>query len=63
MKVSDLFFITAFILFIIFSIDSYCTKPVVYWSTSCDQCVRVTYDGVESSCDELPNEYTRTWVK
>ena len=39
--------------------------PVVYWSTSKNECVRIEIKGEEINCDELYkyNRYERVWVK
>ena len=48
---------------LIFGIESYFSTPVVYWSTSSNECVKVMYDGIETGCDKLPEKYSRVWVK
>lgn len=37
--------------------------PIVYWSTSQNKCVKVMYDGIEKDCSEMPEKYSRVWVK
>ena len=63
MKFSDFLWVLFFIGFLIWSVESYFSTPVVYWSTSSNECVKVMVDGVETNCDEMPEKYERVWVK
>jgi len=39
-------------------------KPVVFYSNSSTECVKVVYyNGRETSCEELPEKYKTIWVK
>ncbi len=48
---------------IMFIIEYSFALPDVYWSESENRCVKVMYDGVESDCSELPEQYNRVWVR
>ena len=37
--------------------------PVVYWSTSKNECVKIEVRGEDCGCSELPDKYERIWVK
>ena len=63
MHFKDFLWILVFIGLIVFGIESYFSTPVVYWSTSSNECVKVIYDGIETGCNELPEKYERIWVK
>lgn len=63
MKFKDFLWAMVFIGLLIFGIESYFSTPVVYWSTSQNKCVKVIHDGVEMGCDEIPEKYSRMWVK
>jgi len=41
----------------IWAIDSYFRTPVVYWSTSRNECVRIV------GSETLPEKYIKIWVK
>lgn len=63
MKFTDFLWLLIFVLVIIYGIESYFSAPVVYWSTSSNECVKIIHDGVETGCSELPDGYIRRWVK
>ena len=63
MKFTDLIWILFIIGMVVFAVESYFSLPVVYWSYSTDECVKVIYDGYETDCSELPEKYERIWVK
>jgi hypothetical protein len=63
MKLKDFLWILALIGMLIFSIQSYFSTPVVYWSTSQNKCVKVIHNGIEMDCSGLPEKYERVWVK
>lgn len=37
--------------------------PVVYWSTSKNECVRIEIKGEVFDCSDMPEKYERVWVK
>jgi hypothetical protein len=37
--------------------------PVVFWSHSKDECVKIIIKGSECDCSVVPEKYTRVWVK
>ena len=63
MKFTDFLWVLAIIGFVIYGIESYFSTPVVYWSISSNECVKIIHDDIEIDCNELPEKYTRIWVK
>jgi len=37
--------------------------PIVYWSNSKNECVKVIIKGIDCDCKQLPDKYERIWVK
>lgn len=60
---SMLTFITITCLLLFYLIHSQLTLPIVYWSTSKNECVKVIIKGQDCDCSKLPEKYERIWVK
>jgi len=63
MKFSELLLAAIIIFFFLWAVRIYFDIPIVLWSASKNQCVKIMYDGEEIDCSELPERYERIWVK
>lgn len=52
-----------FMIVALFTIKYWLNMPVVYWSTSKNECVSIWIDGKEYGCENMPEKYERVYVK
>lgn len=57
------FCLVAYIVSILCIIVVFEDKPIVYWSTSEDRCIKIVVKNEEFDCSKMPKNYEIVWVK